>query len=108
MAALLAREKRRGETGEWIGQKIDVSLMESQVGLCFTFHLSPLKRKFSQLAALANVAHAYLIGGIEAKRWGTGHASIVPYQSFKTKDGSIIIGAGNVRSQKQSLCTKNL
>lgn len=77
MAALLARERRRAETGEWIGQKIDVSLMESQ------------------LAALSNVAHAYLIGGMEAKRWGTQHASIVPYQSFKTKDGNIIIGAGN-------------
>ena len=33
MAALLARERRRAETGEWIGQKIDVSLMESQVSL---------------------------------------------------------------------------
>ena len=48
-----------------------------------------------KLAALSNVAHAYLIGGMEAKRWGTQHASIVPYQSFKTKDGNIIIGAGN-------------
>ncbi|KAJ3245363.1 hypothetical protein HDU78_009463 [Chytriomyces hyalinus] len=72
MAALLARSNNNGQ-----GQKIDVSLLESQV------------------SALANVAHAYLIGGVEAERMATEHASIVPYQSFPTKDGHIVIGAGN-------------
>ncbi|KAJ3231291.1 hypothetical protein HDU81_003897 [Chytriomyces hyalinus] len=72
MAALLARSNNNGQ-----GQKIDVSLLESQV------------------SALANVAHAYLIGGVEAQRMATEHASIVPYQSFPTKDGHIVIGAGN-------------
>ncbi|KAI8619322.1 CoA-transferase family III domain-containing protein [Chytriomyces sp. MP71] len=72
MAALLARTHNGG-----MGQKIDVSLLECQV------------------SALANVAHAYLIGGMEAERLGTEHASIVPYQSFPTKDGHIVIGAGN-------------
>ncbi|KAJ3083285.1 hypothetical protein HDU99_000082 [Rhizoclosmatium hyalinum] len=72
MAALIGRGKNQGQ-----GQKIDVSLLESQV------------------SALANVAHAYLIGGVEAERLGTEHASIVPYQSFPTKDGHIVIGAGN-------------
>ncbi|KAJ3381991.1 hypothetical protein HDU84_004715 [Entophlyctis sp. JEL0112] len=71
MAALLARS----QTG--VGQKIDVSLLESQV------------------SALANVAHAYLIGGVEGTRLGTEHASIVPYQAFPTHDGHIVIGAGN-------------
>lgn len=56
MAALLART----ETG--IGQRIDLSLLESQV------------------ATLANVASNYLVCGVEGKRWGTAHESIVPYQ----------------------------
>ena len=73
--AILAALYSKTKTGK--GQKIDVSLLESQV------------------SALANVAHNYLIGGIEAKRWGTRHSSIVPYQTFKTKDGRITIGAGN-------------
>ncbi|KAI9332739.1 CoA-transferase family III domain-containing protein [Zopfochytrium polystomum] len=85
VAALLARERLKATTGRWEGEKVDVSLIETQV------------------AALANVAHAYLIGGVEAKRWGTRHASIVPYQSFPVKDGHIIIGAGNDR-QYEKLC----
>ncbi|KAJ3071217.1 hypothetical protein HDU98_005663 [Podochytrium sp. JEL0797] len=72
LAALIARGRNEGR-----GQKVDVSLLESQV------------------SALANVAHAYLIGGVEAGRLGTEHASIVPYQSFPTRDGHIVIGAGN-------------
>ncbi|KAJ3317970.1 hypothetical protein HDU76_000991 [Blyttiomyces sp. JEL0837] len=71
MGALLARERTKQ------GQKIDVSLLECQV------------------SALANVAHAYLIGGQEARRWGTRHASIVPYQAFPTADSHIVLGAGN-------------
>jgi crotonobetainyl-CoA:carnitine CoA-transferase CaiB-like acyl-CoA transferase len=32
---------------------------------------------------------------MEAQRWGTAHESIVPYQSFQTKDNRwITIGAG--------------
>ncbi|KAJ3220338.1 hypothetical protein HDU67_000005 [Dinochytrium kinnereticum] len=51
-------EGKRGGKGE----KIDVSLLETQV------------------SCLANIAQSYLIGGTEAKRWGTEHPSIVPYQ----------------------------
>ncbi|KAL2914651.1 hypothetical protein HK105_205790 [Polyrhizophydium stewartii] len=83
LAALLAR----GRTGR--GQKVDVSLLETQVTL------------------LANVAHSYLIGGVEARRWGTQHSSIVPYQAFPTADGSIVFGAGNDR-QYAKLCTAAL
>lgn len=79
LAALLDRYK----TG--LGQKIDVSLLECQV------------------AGLANIAHSHLIGGVKAQKWGTQHASIVPYQAFKTSDGHIVIGAGNDR-QFVSLC----
>ncbi|XP_073095170.1 succinyl-CoA:glutarate CoA-transferase isoform X2 [Manis javanica] len=49
----------------------------------------------SQVACLSQVAANYLIGQKEAKRWGTAHGSIVPYQAFKTKDGYLVVGAGN-------------
>ncbi|XP_055489797.1 succinate--hydroxymethylglutarate CoA-transferase isoform X3 [Leucoraja erinacea] len=48
-----------------------------------------------QVACLTHVAANYLTGGREAKRWGTAHESIVPYQAFKTKDGYLVVGAGN-------------
>ncbi|XP_030887304.1 succinate--hydroxymethylglutarate CoA-transferase [Leptonychotes weddellii] len=49
----------------------------------------------SQVACLTQVAANYLIVQKEAKRWGTAHGSIVPYQAFKTKDGYLVVGAGN-------------
>lgn len=79
MAALLSREK----TGQ--GQRIDLSLLESQ------------------MATLANIGSNYLIGNQEAKRMGTSHASIVPYQAFTTKDSRIVVGAGN-DGQFRKLC----
>uniref|UniRef100_A0ABM5GQB4 Succinyl-CoA:glutarate CoA-transferase isoform X2 n=1 Tax=Pogona vitticeps TaxID=103695 RepID=A0ABM5GQB4_9SAUR len=71
MAALIQRQK----TGK--GMHLDCSLMASQV------------------ACLSHIASNFLNCQIEAQRWGTGHASIVPYQAFKTKDGYIVVGAGN-------------
>jgi len=79
LAALYAREK----TG--MGQRIDASLLECQV------------------ASLANIGSNFLVGGQEAKRMGTQHGAIVPYQSFKTKDGHVVIGAGNDR-QYEKFC----
>ncbi|KAJ2144722.1 hypothetical protein IW136_001250 [Coemansia sp. RSA 678] len=79
MAALLARDK----TGR--GQHIDASLLQTQTSI------------------LANIASSYLIGGQEARRWGTRHPSIAPYQVFATLDGSVCIGAGN-NTQFASLC----
>ncbi|XP_062971180.1 succinate--hydroxymethylglutarate CoA-transferase [Cynocephalus volans] len=49
----------------------------------------------SQVACLTQVAVNYLNAQKEAKRWGTAHGSIVPYQAFKTKDGFLVIAAGN-------------
>lgn len=74
---------RRGVTGK--GQKIDVSLLESQV------------------ASLANLASSYLIGGISSGRQGTAHGAIVPYQAFPTSDGDVVVGAGSDR-QFHILC----
>jgi len=67
----------RERTGE--GQKIELSLFESQV------------------ASLINIASSYLIAGEAPKKWGTAHATIVPYQAFKAQDEYIIVGAGNQR-----------
>jgi formyl-CoA transferase len=71
MAALLWRE-RSGQ-----GQYIDCSLLDAQV------------------SGLANIASNYLVAGLEARRWGTAHESIVPYQVFHTKDHPIAIAAAN-------------
>ncbi|BGP41879.1 hypothetical protein JCM10450v2_005950 [Rhodotorula kratochvilovae] len=74
-SAILAALLSRAQTGE--GVHIDVNLFESQI------------------ASLANIASNYLIAGQEATRQGTAHPSIVPYQVFPTKDGFVMIGAGN-------------
>ena len=73
LGALYARER----TGE--GQRIDVSLLETQI------------------AALINIASSYLNAGEIPAKWGTAHVNIVPYQAFKTQDGYMIIGAANDR-----------
>ncbi|KAM4059799.1 coA-transferase family III domain-containing protein [Hirsutella rhossiliensis] len=74
MAALLGRAR----TGK--GQQIDVALSDCQT------------------ATLANIASSCLVSGKrDSGRWGTAHPSIVPYRSFKTKDGDILFGGGNDR-----------
>lgn len=72
--AILAALLQRGVTGR--GQKIDTSLLESEV------------------AFLANAALEYLITGVEPQKWGSEHAQQVPYKAFKTADGWAVIGAG--------------
>ena len=72
-AALFHREK----TG--MGQHIDISLLDSQV------------------AVLANQALNYLVGGKVPQRLGNAHPNIVPYQTFESADGHIIIAVGNDR-----------
>ncbi|KAG1142480.1 hypothetical protein G6F37_002071 [Rhizopus arrhizus] len=84
-SAILASLLQRSVTGK--GQHVDCSLMESQV------------------ASLANIASNYLIGGQEAKRMGTSHPSIVPYQVFPTRDSFVMIGAGN-DGQFAKLCRR--
>lgn len=71
LAALAARER----TGE--GQYIDVALMDVQV------------------ACLANQSMNYLVSGNSPKRLGNAHPNIVPYQSFATFDGYMILAVGN-------------
>ncbi|XP_034416014.1 succinate--hydroxymethylglutarate CoA-transferase [Cyclopterus lumpus] len=71
MAALLQRHR----TGR--GAHIDCNLLSAQV------------------SCLSHIAANYLNAGKEASRWGTAHESIVPYQGFSTKDGHIVVAAGN-------------
>lgn len=71
MAALLQRSKTN--EGQWI-----------QCDLLST-----------QIATLINVGSNYLNSGKEAKRWGSEHESIVPYEAFETKDGFMTVGTGS-------------
>ncbi len=47
------------------------------------------------LASLVNVASAHLMTGNEAKRYGNAHPQIVPYQTFATQDGYMVVAVGN-------------
>ncbi|CAZ80302.1 unnamed protein product [Tuber melanosporum] len=75
LAAVIARAGNGG-----VGQWIDVALSDCQV------------------ATLANIASSALISGKgDEGRFGTAHPSIVPYESFPTADGNILLGGGNDR-----------
>lgn len=73
--AVLAALTHRDRTGE--GQYIDMALLDVQV------------------AMLANMGSNYLASGRAPKRWGNAHPNIVPYQTFATADGHIIVAVGN-------------
>jgi crotonobetainyl-CoA:carnitine CoA-transferase CaiB-like acyl-CoA transferase len=81
LAGLVARERASG-TGAGagaVGQRIDVSLLQST------------------LAMLVNQAQAALVTGVAPVRRGNAHPSIVPYQSFATADGEIAVSVGSER-----------
>ncbi|MEX2284681.1 MAG: CoA transferase [Gemmatimonadota bacterium] len=71
LAALYAREKTDH------GQHIDISLLETAVSW------------------LGNVGTAYLMTGNAPNRYGNAHPTIVPYQTFETRDDTIALGVGN-------------
>jgi crotonobetainyl-CoA:carnitine CoA-transferase CaiB-like acyl-CoA transferase len=48
-----------------------------------------------QTAVLANQAANYLATGQSPGRLGNAHPNIVPYQTFKTADGDMILACGN-------------
>ncbi len=70
--AALAERDRSG-----LGQHVDMALFDVTV------------------AALANQASNYLVGGINPVRLGNAHPNIVPYQSFVVKDGHLVVAVGN-------------
>lgn len=67
------------------GQKLDISLYDSAV------------------STLVNIGSNYLMSGEIPKRLGNHHANIVPYQTFQTKDGEMVIAVGNDH-QFKTLC----
>jgi formyl-CoA transferase len=73
--AILAALTHRDRSGE--GQYIDMALLDVQV------------------ATLANMGSNFLCSAQAPKRWGNAHPNIVPYQTFATSDGHIIVAAGN-------------
>ncbi|QIG50289.1 CoA transferase [Nordella sp. HKS 07] len=78
---VLAALHHRDKTGE--GQYLDLALLDTQV------------------AVLANQALNFLVGGTAPKRLGNAHPNIVPYQTFATADGFIIIAVGNDRQFRE-------
>ncbi len=82
-SAILSALHYRERTGK--GQYIDVALLDSQV------------------AWLANVAHNYFATGETPKRYGNGHANLVPYEAFPTADGQVALAVGS-DAQFRKLC----
>jgi len=81
--AILAALFARARTGR--GQRVEVSLEGSQV------------------AALVNVASAYLNAEEVPRRFGTAHPNLVPYQTFAAADGPLVVAVGN-DAQFRALC----
>jgi crotonobetainyl-CoA:carnitine CoA-transferase CaiB-like acyl-CoA transferase len=79
--SILAALHHRDRTGE--GQHIDLALLDTQVAL------------------LANQASGWMNGGVEPRRLGNQHSSVVPYQDFACADGEILIAIGNDRQFRQ-------
>ncbi len=73
--AVCAALAHRAESG--IGQHLDLALLDCQV------------------AVLANQGANYLATGVSPRRLGNAHPNIVPYQTFKTADGDVILACGN-------------
>jgi crotonobetainyl-CoA:carnitine CoA-transferase CaiB-like acyl-CoA transferase len=73
--AILAALHGRRATGK--GSHIDMALLDTQVGV------------------LANQALNWMVSGKVPHRMGNGHANLVPYQSFDTADGPVIVAVGN-------------
>ncbi|XP_059473591.1 succinate--hydroxymethylglutarate CoA-transferase [Neocloeon triangulifer] len=84
--AILAALLQKKVTGR--GQKIDVNLLSTQV------------------ACLINLGSNYLNAGVEAKRLGTAHASLVPYESLQTKEGAFITICCGSNQQFEDFCKR--
>ena len=73
--AICAALAHRAESG--VGQHLDLALLDSQIAL------------------LAYQNSNYFSTGSPPKRIGNLHPNIVPYQPFRTRDGSVILACGN-------------
>jgi formyl-CoA transferase len=80
---ILSALRYKSVTG--IGQKVDVALVDSVV------------------SSLEIINQIYLVEGRNPERIGNRYESVYPYDSFKAKDGSLVIGCGNDKLW-QKLC----
>lgn len=80
VVAALVHRLRTGE-----GQRVELSLLETS------------------LSSLANQASAFLISGRVPARHGNAHPAIVPYQTFRTARGEVMVCVGNDR-QFRAFC----
>ena len=71
LGALCSRDK----TG--VGQMVDVAMLDCQV------------------AILENAIARYEVNGVSPKPQGNRHPAIVPFETFDTSDGTIMVSAGN-------------
>jgi len=85
--AILAALAAPAKTGR--GQRIDMALSDSSVSM------------------LANIASSVLIYGEDPKRYGNGHATVTPYQTFSASDGQFVRCVGDDR-QFRILCERVL
>jgi crotonobetainyl-CoA:carnitine CoA-transferase CaiB-like acyl-CoA transferase len=81
--AILAALRRRDVEG--VGAHVDMALLDTQV------------------AVLANQASNWMSSGVVPQRMGNAHVNLVPYQSFATASGDLIVAVGN-DSQFAKLC----
>ena len=72
---ILAALESRHSTG--FGQKVDVAMLDCQV------------------AMLENAIARYYVNGEVPRPYGNRHTSIVPFETFETSDGEIMVAAGN-------------
>jgi len=77
LAGILAALHARHRTGG--GQRVEVDLLSSL------------------LAGLVNQSSAYLTTGVAPGRLGNAHPSIAPYETLRTADRPLAVGAGNDR-----------
>jgi crotonobetainyl-CoA:carnitine CoA-transferase CaiB-like acyl-CoA transferase len=75
ICAALTHREQEGAKGR--GQHIDMALLDCGV------------------AILSNQGANFLVGGTPPARIGNAHPNIVPYQTFRTADGDVILAAGN-------------
>ncbi|HVL54209.1 MAG TPA: CaiB/BaiF CoA-transferase family protein, partial [Vitreimonas sp.] len=91
LAGLLGRRREpaatraTGPSDRGRGVRVDVSILEST------------------LAVLVNQAQNAFVSGVAPARLGNAHPNIVPYETFATADGEIVVAAGSER-QWQRLC----
>ena len=73
--AVMAALWERNASG--VGQHIDMALLDTQI------------------AWLANQNLNYLVSGEVPQRLGNAHPNITPYDTFRTRDGDVIVAIGN-------------